>query len=164
MATFSKLRDIGLFKHETDKYITIPLYMISRKKDNSETYACIWRELYLVDDLKANVLIGNDIIGLKDISIDISRKSIYISSCKIKNFIQAKYRGLFIWKKLLANANMVFLPRFKKIVPFALFDLPNDGNFLFYPLSIFQNLTFFSHLLDYRVQNILVCNNSDQLV
>lgn len=38
MATILKIRDIGLSKYETNKYISIFLYIISKKKDNSKVY------------------------------------------------------------------------------------------------------------------------------
>lgn len=41
MATSLKVRDIGSSKHKTDKYVTIRLYMIGKKEDDSESYACI---------------------------------------------------------------------------------------------------------------------------
>lgn len=34
MAALLKIKDIDLFKHKTDKYIKVLLYMISKKNDN----------------------------------------------------------------------------------------------------------------------------------
>lgn len=109
-------------------------------------------------------MIWNDIISPEGISIDVSRKSAYISSCRVRVYIEAKQRGPFIRRKMLADANMVLPPRTEAIVPFVSLDLPDDHDFLFYPSPASQSLTFFSHLLDHRVQGVLACNDSDQPV
>lgn len=85
-----KVKGIGLSKYETDEYISISLYMIRKKDDDLETYTYAQRKLYWMDGFKANVLIGNNIIGPESIFINISHKFTYISSYKIKIFIQAK--------------------------------------------------------------------------
>lgn len=155
---------ISLSKHEIDKYVTIPLYLLGEKNNRAKAYACIWRKLHLVDGLKANILIGNDIIGLKRISIDISSKSVYVSSCKIKLWIEAKQQDPFIWWKVLSEANVVLPPRTKKIIPFSIPNLFTDRDLLFHPSSAPRSLTLFSHLLDHTTTRVLAQNNLDDVV
>jgi hypothetical protein len=53
-------------------------------KDSETGAACkavITREFHLVDGLKANMLIGTDIIVPKQCTIDIAKLNITISSC-----------------------------------------------------------------------------------
>lgn len=64
--------------------------LLKETSDASRTYTCIQRKLYLIKSLKANILIGNNIIGPKDILINISTKLAYISSYKITFCIDAK--------------------------------------------------------------------------
>lgn len=91
-----KVRGNSSSRNETDKYVTVPLYLLGEKNNSAKAYAYIWRELHLVNGLKTNILIGNDIIKPEGILIDISSKSTYVSSCKIKFWIDTKQQGLFI--------------------------------------------------------------------
>lgn len=69
------VRGIGISKHETSEYITVPIYLLgvqdTGSKSESKALACIRRELHLVDNLRANILVGNDILGPEEIIINI---------------------------------------------------------------------------------------------
>ena len=43
----------------------------------------IFREIYLINNLKARILINNNVINSKKIIIDITKSKIYINSYKI---------------------------------------------------------------------------------
>lgn len=90
IATLLSMRSIGFSKHKTDEYVCAPLYLIGTKNDNWPAYAFFHRELHLIDSLKANILIGNNIISSEGILIDISKRLAYISSCGIKLKVDAK--------------------------------------------------------------------------
>lgn len=59
------------------------LFFIGKNFARKVGFALINCKLYLVDRLKTNILIGNDIIGLEKISIDINSWTTIISSCGI---------------------------------------------------------------------------------
>jgi len=58
------IRSIGLIRHSTNKYATIDIYIPS-KKEGKKVISYLYREVYLVDYLKAKILIRIDIIGPK---------------------------------------------------------------------------------------------------
>lgn len=90
VATPSKIRGIGSFKHWTDEYVLIPLYFIEKKDNGTPAYASVERELHLVEGLRANILIANDLLRPEDVSINIAAKTAYIGSFKIKIALNAK--------------------------------------------------------------------------
>ena len=76
-----KVRGLGTNKYKTTEYIIIPIYLLGTFKGlNIIVY--IYRELYLVDNLRAKILISNNIISLESITINIANTKGYISSYK----------------------------------------------------------------------------------
>ena len=73
MALSLKVRGIGTNKYKTDKFIVILVYF-SYKYDAIDVLARIYRKFYLVDDLRVQILIGNNIIRLEKIIIDVDGK------------------------------------------------------------------------------------------
>lgn len=132
MTFLLKIHGIDLLKYETDEYVTVPLYLLGEKNNGAKSYTFIWRKLHLVDGLKANILISNNIIGLKGISVNISSKLAYISSYKIKLWIEVKQWGPFVWQKVLSKANIVLPFYIKKVILFSISDLLDKRNFLFH--------------------------------
>ncbi len=68
-------------KYTTSEYVTIPIHMPDVDKAGDKVLACIRRNFHLVEDLRANVLTGNDIIGPGAIVIDITKRLAFIGSC-----------------------------------------------------------------------------------
>lgn len=81
MVTFLKVRGIEISKHELNKFISMFLYFPDIDLTNRPAYAHIHRKLYLVDGLKANLLVGNNILAMERVVIDLANKSAMISSC-----------------------------------------------------------------------------------
>ncbi len=80
MISFLTVREIDANVHETKKYVNFSIYLSS--KNDSKKMIEIHREMHLVEDLKVNMLIENDILESEDIIIDIQEKKIAISSCQ----------------------------------------------------------------------------------
>ena len=55
--------------------------------------AKFWREVQLVNNLKANLLIDIDIMGPKLVIFDIGRKRVILGSCNIEVSIKIKFRS-----------------------------------------------------------------------
>jgi hypothetical protein len=75
MASPISVRGLGTSKHPSDEYAIVPMYFPGKDKDGNPVMAKITREVHLVDDLKANMLIGNDLIGPVEIAINVASKS-----------------------------------------------------------------------------------------
>ncbi len=131
IATPFKVREIGSSKYETDEYIALSLYLLGQTPNGELAYACIWRELHLVDSFAANMLVVIHIIGLESIIINLWEKTIYVSSCAIILKIDTKQRGLFIRRKLLTQYNLIISPHSHAPIPLTSPGLPNNRDLLF---------------------------------
>lgn len=110
MASLLQVRGIGSFQHDSDEYVTIPLYFLRKDKDGQTVYASMERELHLVDGLKANMLVENNILGPKQFSINIAGRSAFIASCKVYLNIDAKQRGQPVQRKVLSQTHTTIPP------------------------------------------------------
>ena len=63
MLTPLKVRSIGASKHELEKFAALLLYFPGRNNAGQQVYALLTCEIHLVEDLKANLLIANNIIS-----------------------------------------------------------------------------------------------------
>ena len=117
--------------------------------------ACIRCELHIVDNLKANILIGNNIIGAEGITIDIAKEKIYIPGCKATIPITTRQRGQFVKKILHLTTYVTVLLQSQAFVSKNLLFLPLDRNFYFEPMQQ-PKLSLFAHLVIYNTKGILV--------
>ena len=67
-----KVRGVGILKYKTSEYIIILIYLSSIDKSSKLILVYFRKELYLVDSLRAKILIGNNIISLEDIVINLA--------------------------------------------------------------------------------------------
>jgi hypothetical protein len=74
------VREIEINVHETKKYMNLSIYLSSKK--DSKKMTKIHKKMHLVENLKINMLIKNDILESKDIIINIQEKKVIISSCQ----------------------------------------------------------------------------------
>ena len=81
----SSLRVKGLnsIMHNTDEYVLVSMYLLGLKRNNNTALIYIIREIHLINGLKANLLMGNNIMGPKKIILDVSKNKARISSCDI---------------------------------------------------------------------------------
>ena len=97
------IRGIGSNYHSTNEYMLLEIFLLG-KREGKEGLAKIIREVYLVDRLKAKMLLGTDIIGPKIIDIIIFKKQVYIGSCKTTVPIDFKLRSRGVtYKPVIAN-------------------------------------------------------------
>lgn len=62
-------------------------------QDGKPVRACICREAHLVNELKANLLLETDILGLEQIFLDLGKRKAFIKSCNITIPIKVKARS-----------------------------------------------------------------------
>ena len=159
MANPLRVRGIGSNTHETKEYILVPFYMpASKASDGTSVLACITREIHIVDGLKANMLIRNDVLGPEEFVIDINKKKAYIGSCDVNISLQVRPRGTFIRKTVRTKSAVTVTPGAELKVPVNMI-LPADRDFLFEPTDK-ANVTLYYHLVDALTAEIVVRNDS----
>lgn len=92
------------------------LYFPDIDSTNHPAYAHIHRELSLVDGLKANLLVDNNILATERVVIDLANKSAIISSCQMTISAAARPRGSLVQKKVLVDRSLTILPESEALV------------------------------------------------
>lgn len=116
MAVSLKVRGIEASKHESDKFVSMPIYILGVNKHKEPVYTCIYHEMHLIDGLKANMLVGNDIITPEGIMIDLANSTTFITSCNVRIAITARQRGQPLRKKLVADTTISLPPNSESLV------------------------------------------------
>lgn len=109
------------------------------------------------------MLVRNNIIGLKEILINIRNSSILIASCTITIPIDPKQRDHLIQCKVLSAITTAFSPYIKGFIPIHCLSLSDDRDFFFQP-SPHLSLNMYSHLLEYINTKVIIQNNSNRHV
>lgn len=93
MVTLLKVKGIGSSRHELNEFVSLSLYFFGIESTNRPAYTYIHRELPIVEGLKANLLVRNNILATERVIIDLANKSVMISSCQVTIFVIARLRG-----------------------------------------------------------------------
>lgn len=158
-----KVRGISASKHKSGDFALTTIYIPGIDEKSREIYICISCELHLVDRLKANMLVDNDIICTEGFAINLCIFSAFVYSCGVKIDINAQQHSKSWRHRALASALIIVPPRSETLVAFQYIELPNSRDFLFCQ-SLQQHLTLYSHLLNHTSVKILVRNNVDRVI
>ena len=161
MSTPLKVRGIGTSKHESAQFAEVSLFLPGESNEGQKVYASIRCELHLVEGLRANILIGNDMLAPESFVLNISLGHALVGSCGVKIIIRARQRGQFLKRKLLAEKDELILPRSETMIPLLPVPLPDDRDFLFHP-TVQPSLTLFAHIMHHDTKKILVKNTFDR--
>ena len=110
MSTPLKVRRIGVLRHKSEEYIARFLYFLEIDSIGKPVYILLRCEIHLVEGLRANLSIENDIISLENFIIDIEKKTMLIGSCGIIVSISVRQRKQFLIRKLLTCELTVIPP------------------------------------------------------
>ena len=67
-----RVKDLDSTIHDTNEYILILMYISTSKKDDIKILYRIFREIYLINNLKTHLFIDNNIIDLEKIVLDVA--------------------------------------------------------------------------------------------
>ena len=162
MASPISVRGIGTNHHSTSEYVLLDMYLPGRH-NSKEVRAKITREAHIVDDLKAKMLLGTDIIGPEKIDIITSRNEAYIGSCDTTVAIDLRPRSRGVtMKPVVASKQATLPPRSQMVVPVHHASLPDDRDFLFEPTTAAVSL--YTHLVDDSFHSVMARNDTDKSV
>lgn len=74
------LRGIGKNRHTTNEYVIVVLFLYGFTPRGESTFIKITREFHIVNNLKANMLLGIDILKPERVVIDLPRKKLIFGS------------------------------------------------------------------------------------
>ena len=169
MATKIPIRGLGTKIHHSDEYVIRTFFMEGVLPDGTRAFAQITREIHIVDDLKAGMLIGADILTPERMVIDFATQSIKIGSCRDMTVpMDSRARSEPIKRTVKSSTRIVLPPRATTQVPVAYSGkLPEDRDLLFEPqcsLPLGYTGGVFAHVVDASFQAIQVKNDTDQAV
>lgn len=123
-------------------------------------YTSIKCKLRLINSFQANILVKNIILFAKGLVINIDKNCAFIRSCKVIISINARKRGQFLRRKLLASNINVLPPCLKTMIFVLPVFLLDNCNFLFHPTTQ-TNLTLYAYIVNHTSTKILVSKISD---
>lgn len=85
-----KSQGFSISKYKSNKFAVAIFYILSPNQKNSKVYMYIKCELYLIESLIANMLIGNNIFCIKSFSINLANPSTHILKYRVNIKINTK--------------------------------------------------------------------------
>ena len=76
-----KVRGIGASRHESEEFVLTALYISGFDQRGTEVYTYVKCKLYLIEALKANMLIENNVLCTEGFIINFASASAHILSC-----------------------------------------------------------------------------------
>lgn len=156
MASPITVRGVGHGIHACKEYIRLDIYL------QGSLNALIHRDVYVVDGMKAKMLIGMDIIGSEKIILDIPQRSAIIGSCKnaripINVILRSTQQ---ITQSIKSSNNITIPPHTYMMIPIQQHELPNNRDLLFEPLSASDGLAIYAHIVDCHMAVVQARNDS----
>lgn len=90
MSTPLKVKGIEASRHKSNQFAELSLFFLGKNGKGEIVYTSIKCELHLVEDLRANILIGNDILVPESFVINIRLGHAIVRSCGVKITIKAR--------------------------------------------------------------------------
>ncbi len=90
MSTLLKVRGIGASKHESLEFTALSLYFPNKTDVGDLVYIALQCEIHLVEGLRANLLIDNDIMSPKAMVINLGSKTALIDTCRVTIDVNAR--------------------------------------------------------------------------
>lgn len=153
------VRGLGATIHNSDQYAKVDIYLTGV---DGRT-AVITREAHIVNDLRAKMLVGIDVLATEGITMDLPRKIAVISSyanIKVPLTITTKSTNQ-VSKAILAKQRTIIPPHSNLAVAIIEPDLPDGRDFLFEPDCRQADAAVYAHIVDHMMSEVHVRNDSD---
>ncbi len=162
ITTFLIVKDIKANVHKIKEYVNFSIYLSNR--NDFIRLIKIHREIHLIENLKTNMLIKNDILESKDIIIDVQNKKTIIRNCQnIIMKIKIHQQELFVRRNVFNQfVNIISLESYAKI-SYKVKNLSANRDFLF---ELFSEvlISIYVYIINARIIEIIVCNKFSKLV
>ena len=156
------VRDLEVNKYQIDKYAVVLMYFEDKNKSDDVVKTIIIREVHLIKDLKANLLIENDILKFELIDISTSINTAYIENCEVTILITINIRFKSQHMSVHALKTTTVLSEFEcliRIHNIALF----DRDYLFESITS-ANFSIYAHVVNSKTDFILIQNNIKNVI
>ncbi|KAF7561559.1 hypothetical protein G7046_g2573 [Stylonectria norvegica] len=157
-ATPLLVRGIGSNKHSTDKYVIMDMNFVGTTLDGKPAIATFMREVMLVGELRANMLLGMDAMAPEKFDILMSRGHALIQSCGVTIQMAAWQKGRPTITPVTARENVIIPPGKQAMVQVIQHANPNQ-DYIVEPART-KGLAMYALLADSTLSEIIVRNES----
>lgn len=164
MTTSLNVCDLRTHNHELDEYAIVDFYFDEMNEQENLARAHFRREIHLVDDLKTNVLIENDILDFEKIVINSLIKIVSIKSCNVIILMKIKSR-LYesVVKQLVNLRNSIVVSSKSQMLVLVHHDHLLERDFLF-ELESKCDISLFAHMIDAFLHSIMMRNEKNRVI
>ena len=162
MITFIIVRNLRFNKHSTDQYAITSIYFNEKNRNDEMIRAKITRKIHFVDELKANMLIENDIFESELFDISMSNSTAYIESCDVIIFITITSHRSMQTRFIHSKKTNFISSRSKKLISTHKIFVSNRY-YLFESVKT-ANFSIYAHLMNIKSNSILIRNDETQIL
>ena len=164
-----RVRGIGAAWHDTSSYVLLDFYVPGVAEDGKPATAHFQREIHLVDQLSAKILIGVDIMVPEQMILDAGRQKLTIGSCGVTADLDMKAKGSRIDRVVRALQQTTIPPNTQMAIPIKIRgrQIPDDRDYSFMPSDesrLGSAGGFFQHIADSQIAAVQVRNTTDKPV
>ncbi|KAI1004206.1 hypothetical protein K3495_g4004 [Podosphaera aphanis] len=146
--------------HSSDKYVIARIHFPARLiKGEINAEAVITTELHLVKNLKANLLIGTEILVPEQCDIFTTKKILRINTCGVDVPIIVKANSVYP-RPVYVKDDTTIAPGTRRIIPIQKFCVENR-DYLYEPIQL-DHLHAFAHIINVKTVGELVQNDSNK--
>lgn len=113
-----KVRGISASQYKSGEFALAAIYISDLDQNHSKVYVCIICDLYLVEGLKANMLIDSNVFCTKSFLINLANAFAHILSYKVNIITSTRYHFEFLKQRVLVHAMTFIPPKSEVLVPF----------------------------------------------
>ena len=161
MTTSISIRDLDTAQHWFSDYVIIFIYF-SNKKNEIVVKIMITREIHLIDNLKINMLIENDLMKSKKIDINVTKETAHIDSCDVIVALNVKTFRTIVHTSIHARKTIIVFSHIEIVLSIHFTTIFANRDFLFESKNL--NLSLYVHLTNVEFKNIVVKNDNDKFV
>ena len=135
LASPISVRRVGAGCHRTVKYAVVNLRFTGKKSNGQPAIAVVLREVHIVEDLKAQMLLGMDILGPEGFILDLPRRTATIVSCQDVSIplTVTPQSPTRVSQTVQARTTILVEPGTTASIPVQCGGLPSDRDLLFEP-------------------------------
>lgn len=161
MITSIIVRNLETNKHSTNRYTVISIYFNEKDQYDNDVRIKIIKAIHLINDLKINILLENDVFDSELFDISMSTNTIYIKSCKITISIKITTQRSFVSKFVHFIKFTIISSNLERFI--SIHKITSNRNYLF---EFFDstNFSIYVHLIDNEINFVIVRNNSSKFL
>ena len=157
------VRGIGSNRHTTAEYVNLDIYVPGHHSSDGRPVEALLKHMaFVVDNLRAKMLIGMDILAAEDIDLVISTRTGFIGSCNITfQLTVTPPTRPFIKQEILLGKPTTVPAHAHMAIPVEQVTLPSGEDFMFEPAKNCP-VALFASIVDSSFHAILARNDSNR--